>query len=186
MVQVLHFIVHSVQGSGTPLYSTLITGIRYSIIQFTHYRDQVLHFTVHSLQGSGTPLYSSLITGIRYSNYTVHSLQGSGTPLYTTLITEIRYSILQYTHHRDQVLHYTVHSLQGSGTPLYSTLITGIRYSIIQFTQWECSILVTWYRHRQVTTMLHYHWWEFWWRNTDLQIKLSIISIKNKIKIIKL
>ena len=34
--------------------------------------------------------------------------------------------------------------------------------------QWECSLLVTWYRQRHVTTILHYHWWEFWWRNTDL------------------
>jgi len=33
-------------------------------------------------------------------------------------------------------------------------------YSIL----FECSILVTWYRQRHVTTLLYYHWWEFWWR----------------------
>ena len=29
---------------------------------------------------------------------------------------------------------------------------------------WECSKLVTWYRQRHVITIMHYHWWEFWWR----------------------
>ena len=29
-----------------------------------------------------------------------------------------------------------------------------------------------------VTIILHCHWWEFWSRDTDVEIKLSIISIK--------
>ena len=122
MVQVLHFIVHSVQGSGTPLYSSLITEIRYSILQYTHYRDQVHHYTVHSLQGSGTQIIQYTHYRDQVLHYTLHSLQRSGIPFYSTLITGIRYFIIQYTHYRDQVLHYTVHSLQGSGTPLYSSL----------------------------------------------------------------
>ena len=48
------------------------------------------------------------------------------------------------------------------------------KYAIL----WECSKLVTWYRQRHVTTILHYHWQEFWWRNTDLLITLSIMSIR--------
>ena len=48
-------------------------------------------------------------------------------------------------------------------------------YSIL----FECSILVTWYRQRHVTTLLHYHWWEFWWRNIYLNFRFwySFISI---------
>ena len=46
--------------------------------------------------------------------------------------------------------------------------------------QWECSLLVTWYRWRHVTIILHYHWLEFWWHAPDAKIILSIISIRNE------
>ena len=34
--------------------------------------------------------------------------------------------------------------------------------------QWECSILVMWYRRRHMTIILHCHWWEFWSCDTDI------------------
>ena len=36
-------------------------------------------------------------------------------------------------------------------------------------------ILVTWYRQRHVTTILHYHWWEFW--SCDLSLRFSKFCI---------
>ena len=43
--------------------------------------------------------------------------------------------------------------------------------------QWQCSILVTWYRRRHVTAILHCHWLEFWWHVPDAEIISSILSI---------
>ena len=44
------------------------------------------------------------------------------------------------------------------------------------FHQWQLSILVTWYRRRHMTLILHYHWWECCSRNTDVIVILSITS----------
>ena len=56
-----------------------------------------------------------------------------------------------------------------------------VRYTSVSRTtnslQWQCSILVTWYRWRHVTVILHCHWLELWWRVPDAEIILSIISI---------
>ena len=35
-------------------------------------------------------------------------------------------------------------------------------------------IIVTWFRHRHMTMILLYHWWEFWSRDTGVLIILSI------------
>jgi len=40
--------------------------------------------------------------------------------------------------------------------------------------------LVTWYRWRHVTIILHCHWLEFWWHVQNALIILSIISIKKE------
>ena len=48
------------------------------------------------------------------------------------------------------------------------------------FLQWQHSKLVTWYRRRHVTIILHCHWLEFWWHVPDAKIILSILSIKNE------
>ena len=45
---------------------------------------------------------------------------------------------------------------------------------------WQCSILVTWYRRRHMTIIMQCYWLEFWWHVPDVQIILSIISIKNE------
>ena len=45
---------------------------------------------------------------------------------------------------------------------------------------WQWCILVMWYRERHVTIILPCLWLEFWWHVPDVQIILSIISIKNE------
>ena len=46
--------------------------------------------------------------------------------------------------------------------------------------QWQCRILVMWWRRRHLTILLHCHWLEFWCHVPDTWIILSIISIKNE------
>ena len=41
--------------------------------------------------------------------------------------------------------------------------------------QWQCSILITWYRRRHMIMILHCHCWKFWSHNVDVFIILSII-----------
>ena len=54
-------------------------------------------------------------------------------------------------------------------------LIHNIIYTSVlldqKFHQWQCSIVVTWYRRRHVTSILLCHWWWFWWH--DLSLRFS-------------
>ena len=45
--------------------------------------------------------------------------------------------------------------------------------------QWQCSILVMWYRRRHVTIILHCHWLECWWHGPDVYHQLYLLKLKH-------